>query len=227
MDRASDQCGEGVQAGRLGRVGKTKQVSCASAIGGAKTCDDNAGSGQLPRSTCPIAFAADCVFHHPHLRNACPRCVEQIVHVPMKTFLSAEVALQSSAESTGAERAADIEIETGGEGQSSSPANADVARAVKRDQERIGSRNRPQGAVPQCVYRHCQTRSMSQVNALPVASSADPITSAWRKPWLALNVHTTGPDTESGNATANNPRSSNNNPASAIQNTSRRSGIGG
>jgi hypothetical protein len=147
--------------------------------------------------------------------------------VPVKAFLGTEVALQSSAESAGAERAADIEIETGGEAKPSSPANADVARAVERDQERIGSRNGPQWAVPQCVYRHCQIRSTSQVNALPIASSADPITSAWRKPWLALNVHTTGPDTESGNATANNPRSSNNSPASAIQNTSRRSGMGG
>jgi hypothetical protein len=96
MDWTADQCHEGVQAGWSGRVGKTNQVRCASAIGGAKTWDDKVGSGQLQRSVCPITFMAGCAFHRPHLRNACPPCVEQIVHVPVKAFLGAEVALQSS-----------------------------------------------------------------------------------------------------------------------------------
>ncbi len=147
--------------------------------------------------------------------------------MPVKAFLGAKVALQSPAKSAGTERTADVEIETGGEVKPSSPANADVTRAIECDQECIRSGNGPQGIVPQCVHRHCQIKSISQVSALPVASSADPTTSAWRKPWSALKVHTTGPETGSGNATTNIPRNNNNNPASAIQETSRRSGMGG
>jgi len=96
MDWAADQYREGVQAGWPGRAGKTNQVRCASAIRGAKTRDDEAGSGQLQRSACPITFTAGCAFHRPHLRNACLTRVEQIVHVPVKAFLGAKVALQSS-----------------------------------------------------------------------------------------------------------------------------------
>ena len=59
--------------------------------------EDNACSGQLHRGARPITFTAGCAFHRPHLRNACLRCVEQIVYVPVKAFLGAKVALQSSA----------------------------------------------------------------------------------------------------------------------------------
>jgi len=92
--------------------------------------NNDAGPGQLQRGVCPITFTAGRAFRRPRLRNVCPRRVEQIVYVPVKAFLSTKVAPQSSSESAGAERAADIEIETGGEAEPSSPANADVARAV-------------------------------------------------------------------------------------------------
>ena len=104
--------------------------------------------------------------------------MEQIVYVPVKAFLDTKVALQSPGESAGAECTAKVEIETGGEAKPSSPANTDVARAVERDQECIRSVNGPRWTMPQRVYRHCQIRSINQVSALPVASSAEPITSA-------------------------------------------------
>ncbi len=95
MDWTADPCREGVQARWPGRAGKTNQVRCAPAIRGAKTWDDKVGSRQLQRSACPITFTASCASHCPHLRNACPPCVEQIVYVPVKAFLGAKMALQS------------------------------------------------------------------------------------------------------------------------------------
>ena len=68
--------------------------------------NNDAGSGQLQRGVCPITFTAGRAFRRPHLRNVCPRRVEQIVYVPVKAFLDTKMALQSSAESTGAECAA-------------------------------------------------------------------------------------------------------------------------
>ena len=58
--------------------------------------EDNAGSGQLHCGARPITFTVSCAFFRPHLRNAGLRRAEQIVYVPVKAFLSAEVALHPS-----------------------------------------------------------------------------------------------------------------------------------
>ena len=59
---------------------------------------------------------------------------------------------------------------------------------------------------------------MIQIMALPLASISIPITSAMRRPWLASNVHITGPEMESGRAIVASPTSNEERAISTSQN---------
>jgi len=59
---------------------------------------------------------------------------------------------------------------------------------------------------------------MIQIMALPLASISIPITSAMRRPWLASNVHITGPEMKSGKAIVASPTSNDERAINASQN---------
>ena len=88
------------------------------------------------------------------------------------------MAREPRTQSARAERAADVDIETGGEVEPSSPANGDMLRTVECDDERVGAGVGWHTAKLQWVWSHCQAKPVIQISALPAVRSAAPITSA-------------------------------------------------
>lgn len=141
-----------------------------SAIRSAKARKNDRGFWQSHRRLCPIALSACGALGYPYLHDA--GAAKQIVHVPVQALVGTEMALQPSCQSSGAERTADIEIKTGGEAESSPPANVNNAWAVERDDERVGA------GPGQRVCCHCQIKPVIQIRPLPINSNANPTTSA-------------------------------------------------
>lgn len=102
--------------------------------------------------------------------------------MPVWTFARSQVTCQPRRQSARAERAANVKIETGGEMESSPPADLDDAWTIEYDDECVGARATPQGATPQRGCRHCQIKPVIQIRPLPSAIKARPIISACRKP---------------------------------------------
>jgi hypothetical protein len=99
----------------------------ALAIRCAEARNDDTSLRQLHRRVRPIALATRHAFGHPHLDHANRLDTQHIIHVPVETLFGAQVTLDPRSKSTRAERTANVEIKTGGEAESPSPAKANDA----------------------------------------------------------------------------------------------------
>jgi hypothetical protein len=112
-----------------------EQVRRATAIGGAESRHRGLEFGPAAQCVGPVMFVANGIGCEPGAD--CVSVFSQVIDMPVALVAALEVASQSRVQTTRAERAADIKVETGPDGKRAHSADLDRARGTTLDKKNV------------------------------------------------------------------------------------------